>query len=110
MGESLKETIARSNELAYTCLEQIAQAGCDRDAIHALLKAYIGYKFLLADDEMGSEDIAALSKASVDKLLANHRKEALQKGLGIRFDARASGAVKTIDDLAREVCARICDR
>ncbi|BDE96871.1 hypothetical protein [Raoultibacter timonensis] len=134
MGESLKETIARSNELAYTCLEQIAQAGCDRDAVHALLKAYIGYKFLLADDEMGSEDIAALSKASVDKLLANHRKEALQdvssvcagassastkkvllimalqKGLGIRFDARASGAVKTIDDLAREVCARICDR
>lgn len=134
MGESLKETIARSNERAQACLERIACVGCDRAAVHALLKEYIGCKYLLDESEMECEDLAALSKASVDKLLANHRNEALQdvssvcagassastkkvllmmalqKGLGIRFDAKTSGAVRTVGDLAREVCARIEDR
>ena len=129
--ESFRDAIARSNEDARACLEEIVRVSDDRSAVHALLKRYIKSKYLLDETEMECEDIAALSKASVDKLLANHRKEALQdvssvctgsssastkkvllvmsiqKGLGIKFDAKTSGSLKTIGDLTREVCFRL---
>ena len=134
MDSSFKDIISRSNEEARACREESERAAGDQPAVKALLKRYIGCKYLLDESEMASEDIASLSKASVDKLLATHRKETLQdvssvcagsssastkkvllimsiqKGLGIRFDAKISGSIKTIDDLTREVCSRLRNR
>lgn len=119
-----KTYVEERTRCADDCLRIVLASTHDHDVVYGKLREYVMHKYLLDEEDMVDDDLAALSARSIRKIAKTSPTEelkdisadctgtssastkkillimALCRGLGIKVDAEAFGSVATIQDLA----------